>query len=169
MDMNARRQRAGALASNCTYTYVLSGSGPCSLTESTAKTWIPSNPDNANSRPACNIQTQNSIRSIKCQRVRSHLRGKKVSRTQLQATTSKSQRGHKDEHCQTDLLCISPVGVARKVKVSSTRKHAKTLRRKSFTGPLPIGVRLVNQIAVILVRFFVGQRHIETDARRSGG
>ena len=157
-----RGQSAAAALANCTYRYALSGSGLCSVTESAAKSWVPFN--NHDSRP-CSIRTQSSIRSIKCQRVRNHHRRKKLSRTQSHAATSKLQHDQIDD--QTDVLCIAPARSGRKVNVSSTRKYAKIVRRNTFRGPEPFGVRLVNRIVDVLVRVFVGKPHIET--RMSGG
>jgi len=157
---------ADAALAHCTYRYALSGSGLCSVTESAARSWIPFNRNNPESRP-CGIRTQSSIRSIKCQRVRNHHRRKKLSRTQSHAATSKVQHDQTDD--QTDGLCIAPARPGRKVNVSPTRKYTKTVRPNTFRGPVPFGVRLVNQIVDVLVRAFVGKPHIETNARRSGG
>ena len=106
------------------------------------------------SRP-CSIRTQISIRSIKCQRVRNHHRSKKLSRTQSHAGTSKLQHDQTDD--QTGSY-IAPVRPGCKVNVSSIRKYAKTVRSNTFRGPVPLGVRVLNQILDVLVHAFVGQR-----------
>jgi hypothetical protein len=155
MKHQSLRGRSADLA-NCTYGYALSGSGLCSAIESAAKSGIPFNRNYPDSR-LCSIRTQTSIRSIKCQRIRYHHRRKKLSRTQSHTGTSKLHPDQTDE--QTDVLCIPPARSGRKLNGSSTRKHAKTARRSTFRGPVPLGIRIVNQILDGLVRAFVGQRH----------
>jgi len=152
-----------ALASNCTYTsYAVSRSALYSMAISTANSRIPNNRNNTDLRRS--ILTQSGI---KCQRVRSHHRRKQASHADSNAASSQPPR-ETVEGSQTDVYIV-PTGAVRKVKVSSMRKSIKTVRRNTFRqSPVPFGVRLMNQIADVLVGAFVSQRHIETNSRLNG-
>ena len=158
----ARPQSGGdALASNCTYTsYVVSRSALNSMTINAANSLIPNHRQTPINTEFSIPRTQSSIRSMKCQRVHSHHRCKQASHGHSNAATSEPPR-ETDEVDQTD-VCIIPTGAVRKVKVSSTRKSIKKVRRNTFRqGPVPFGVRMMNQIADLLVGAFVSQRHMK--------